>query len=213
MLALDIETVAAHEPDERICAMAAKRTQDPHTFCCLFPPLARVVAVGMRNTDTGNGMVLTGIGDSVITLPPELRVTHRALPAEGPLLAQVADIIMKQHACLLTFNGRRYDVPVLIHRMVIGGVPVPSALAHAANQKPWEKQYHVDMLNELSFGGAVTPYSLEAYCIAYGLPNPKSDGDGAAVERLVAAGDVERLAQYVMRDVDAVIALWRKWTN
>jgi DNA polymerase elongation subunit (family B) len=213
MLALDIETVAAIEPDERICTMAAKRGQEPHAFCALFPPLARVVAIGMRNTDTGKGMALTGIGGRVAELSPELRVSHRALADEKALLAHVAEVIIKQRACLLTFNGRRYDVPVLIHRMLIAGVSVPSGLMHAATQKPWEKQYHVDMMNELSFGGAVAPYPLEAYCAAYGLPNPKADGDGGMVQDLVANGDLEHLIKYVMRDVDAVVDLWRKWTG
>lgn len=193
-ICLDIETVAdipeAHA--SAVARMAEKREQAPETFAALSPMLSRVVCVGMLNLDTGGARCPVNLTD------------------EAALLAEVNSVLAKTTR-LVTFNGRGFDVPVLIHRSVINGVPVAPVLWAAANQKPWEDRPHVDAMNVLSFGGTVRRYSLEAWAIGYGLANPKSGGDGSCVAEMVAAGDTESLTRYCMGDVETTAALYRRF--
>jgi len=210
MLCFDIETVAACDTETaQVKRLALRREQEPAAYCALFPPLAKVVAVGMRDDKSGKGMVCVVSSGEVANLH-EFEIV--ACSDESDVLLRIATIMGKVTS-LLTFNGRSYDVPTLIHRMTINGVPVPPVLTKAANQKPWENAVHIDLMNALSFGGAFGRYPLEAYCLAFGIENPKAQGDGSGVADLVAAGKSLELASYCMRDVDATLALWRKWSG
>ena len=210
MLCFDIETVAACDTETaQVKRLALRREQEPAAFCALFPPLAKVVAVGMRDGKSGKGMVYVVSPGEVANLHDFEAVT---CSHEVELLQRVA-VIMAKVTSLLTFNGRSYDVPTLIHRMTINGVPVPPVLTKAANQKPWENAVHIDLMNALSFGGAFGRYPLEAFALAYQLPNPKERVDGSGVGELVRNGKSLELAEYCMADVDTTLALWRKWSG
>lgn len=222
---LDIETIAA-EIDEAdrplIAAAAAKRGQDVYSFGALCPALARVVAVGMVNPQTGqarafwDGQALRpdyyrrGDDNVLYSNPPDDNWTEADCNGERSLLIEVHQVLA-HYSTLVTFNGRGFDLPVLIHRAKLHGItPAPIVLA-CAFQKPWESRPHIDMLSELTIGGAAGRYSLAVYCAAFGIPSPKAEGDGAGVRGLVECGDSDRLCRYVLGDVTATAELARRW--
>ena len=95
----------------------------------------------------------------------------------------------------VSFNGRAFAVPFLYHRSVMNGV-VPSVMI--ARQRYLSKQsapYHVDLLDELSFHGAM-PHrpSLALLCSAYGIDHPSVLG-GEEVAEAYEAGRFQTVAE------------------
>lgn len=212
-IVLDIETIASPIADadrETIEAMAAKREQDADTFCALCPALARVVAVGLMNVDSGNRRVV--FDASLVDAPDKLGdidlVGHSG---EEGVVRSVHGLLKGSAKTLVTFNGRGYDIPLLLHRAVVHGVAAAPIVNAAAWQKPWENRPHVDMLAQLTFGGATGKFPLAAYAIAHGVGNPKTGGDGSHVAELVRQRDGQKLCQYVSDDVEATRALAQRW--
>jgi DNA polymerase elongation subunit (family B) len=113
----------------------------------------------------------------------------------------------------ITFNGKGFDIPTLIHRAAIHGIRPADSLLRAANAKPWEADLHVDMASAFRFGAATGRYSLEAFALAYGMANPKADGDGSKLGTFVEQQDAVSLFQYVMGDVVTTAKLYERWQS
>jgi len=213
-IVLDIETIPAAEANahpDAIREMAAKRDQDPATFASLCPPLARVVAVGMLHPSSGRLHILY---DASLLDLKESRDDVAACDGECGLLVDLAGILNGRGITrIVTFGGRSFDVPALIHRMRINGVSVPGILTRAAWQKPWEDNPHVDVLNLCTFGGAGGRYSLRAYALAYGLADPKAESGGEHVLELVLRREGDALCHYVEGDVRTTAELWARMTE
>lgn len=210
-LVLDIETIPAVDP-AAVAHLAARRNQDPETFCTLCPPLARVVAVGTMNLDKVGGFC--ALYDSSVCgttrVPPPADTRIEAADGEKALLVAVQKMLLNAKR-LVTFNGRSYDVPVLIHRSLAHAMKPAPLLKRVAFAKPWETDVHVDLINALSFGGAAGKFALEAYCLGFGIDNPKTHGDGRGVSTLVAAQRADDLLAYCLADVRATAALYQRW--
>ncbi len=182
-IVFDIETISGFEADA-VAHMATKRDQEPAAFAALCPVLCQVIAVGMQCGDRERCLVV-----------------GRDAETEEELLAEVNATLAKASG-IVTFNGRGFDVPVLIHRSRIAGVQPAEILLRSAWQKPWEDRPHTDVLDLMTFGGAGQRYSLEAYAIGYGFENPKSAGvDGSKVGEMYEAGRLDEIAEYCLRDV------------
>lgn len=184
----DVETQPGVALDPRVVAMAAKREQSPEMFASLCPVLCRIACIAMMHAESG-------------------KETAFADPDEAKLLTDAFGVLAKADR-IVTFNGRGFDLPVLLHRARINGVAIPAMLEKAAWQKPWENAPHIDVMNLASFGGAGGRYSLEAYCIGYGIENPKANCDGTNVAEMMAAGRVSEVTEYCAADVRATAELW-----
>jgi hypothetical protein len=110
---------------------------------------------------------------------------------------------------LVTFGGRRYDYPVLIHRAARHGVRPAKCVMAAATENRY-RQTHYDMFDILTFYGAATA-SLRAFALGYGLHDPKAGGSGADVEELWRAEEYTALAAYNLGDVVTLRELKRLW--
>lgn len=210
-LVFDIETIPGPEADahpEAMAEMAGTRKDcDARKLGSLCPALARPVAIGMMFD--GGHELRVAYDSTLVDHDGQAPEGMRVLACEGE--AQVLDLArlaIAKASALVTFNGRAFDIPLLIHRMRINDIDVPSLLMRAIEQKPWESGYHQDLASILSFGGATQRYSLRAYAIAYGLGDPKQDGDGAGVYDLVQARDGRRVCEYAAGDVRTTAALW-----
>jgi hypothetical protein len=213
-LILDIETLAPPLPDADRTAIgraAAKRDQSFDDFAALCPPLCRIVAIGMLSTKTG---IVRIDFDSTVFEPLASAEGIDLQPSAGEdrMLAHALPVI-GGFSHLVTFNGRGFDLPALYHRALINGLAVPSVITASLNQKPWEYERHLDMMQALTFGGAMSKYSLEVFSIAYGLTNPKAGGDGGHVRELAERKDTGALAKYLSGDLRTTEALWRTWTT
>jgi predicted PolB exonuclease-like 3'-5' exonuclease len=197
-LILDVETVGATtaEQAEAVAEMAEARGLEPDAFAALCPPLARVVAICFLDLDSGRECQL-------VALEPE---------EEKGLLVKANAIIAKARQ-LVTFNGRCFDLAVLIHRSIINGVQPTSRLVDAAREYRYRPSAHYDLRDAFTFFGAVSGGTLRAFALGYGLEDPKAGGDGSDVARLVAEGKAEELATYCMRDVRTTAELYRRWRD
>jgi len=228
ILCFDIETIPTElDAPGRMAIerMAEKREMPTDMFAALCPPLARVVAIGMLHPQSGHSLVLfDGPLFGVSLAKDELKtadyagIDGRAAGGEAALLREFMSICDGRRGKpavdrFITFNGKGFDIPTLIHRAAIHQVAPANSLAKAANAKPWEADIHVDMATAFRFGGATGRYSLEAFALGYGLANPKAEGDGSKLGTYVEQKDAASLFQYVMGDVVTTAKLYERWRS
>jgi predicted PolB exonuclease-like 3'-5' exonuclease len=195
LLTLDVETV----PDEELVAAVAGVPGRPYT-----EQLGRVVAE--RRARTG------GRSD-FLPLPFHRPVVACSLEAheEGGVVS-VADLSIwtdrtgpgderaflerfwerAAGATLVTFHGRGFDLPVLELRSLKHAIPAGPVGRDDAG--------HFDVKEALTGNGAAQSAPLDLYAKLVGLPG-KGEVVGADVQKLYAAGDLDRIAAYCMTDV------------
>lgn len=111
---------------------------------------------------------------------------------------------------IVTFNGRAYDVPVVMARAWLLGVTVPRALRLAV-----EKRYDsriIDLYQVVTFGqgrSEDTPISrgLVSMSKVFGLGIPDDDEDGSQIAQMVAEGRWDDVREHCARDVERTRAL------
>ncbi len=220
ILVLDIETLGDFdtENDSRAIAemaAAAGRDQTPEGFAALSPPLARVICVGFRDVGTGKELALLDgklLGAPEGVQPPE--PTHRFKLGEDMLLQAVNETLTsKTVERLVTFRGRTFDLPVLIHRMLVHSIRPAAKLLAAFREYRYKPSLHVDLWDQFTGFGAANGggTTLRAFAIGYGLDDPKANGCGADVAGLVETGDAAALAEYCLGDVRTAAALYERW--
>jgi DNA polymerase elongation subunit (family B) len=174
-----------------------------------FSPLTgQVVALGMYDLERSRGAVYY-VGDSPIESYTEGEFTYKAR-TEKELLEDFWEGA-RSYDVFVTFNGRAFDLPFLIHRSAICGVRSDTTLLGQRYLNRQAPPYHVDLLDELTFYGTMKRQSLHMYCRAYGIPSPKREGGGAEVSELFQTGRLRDLATYNARDVIATTELYKKW--
>lgn len=99
------------------------------------------------------------------------------------------------------FNILAFDLPVIIRRSQLLNIPCP-----VMNLDRYRTP-HVDLLQRLSFNGAITYRSLKFYTRRFALDVPDDPYVGADMARLVAEGDWEAIRAHVLTDVAATKAL------
>lgn len=98
--------------------------------------------------------------------------------------------------CLVTFNGRGFDLPVLELHALRHGISVP---AHFARRRSAE--HHLDLQDFLTNGGEFRIRGgLNLLLKSIGLPG-KTDIDGAQVQELYEAGRLDEIHRYCRSDV------------
>lgn len=114
------------------------------------------------------------------------------------LNAQAGD---KYTTLFIGHNVAGFDIRFLVQRYIVNRLPIPHLLKHAANAKPWEGEKVFDtMVQWAGVGGRI---SLDKLCMALGIPTPKGGITGATVYDEWLAGNIEGIAEYCKRDVEA----------
>ncbi|MGE5424764.1 MAG: 3'-5' exonuclease [Syntrophothermus sp.] len=118
----------------------------------------------------------------------------------------------KQIGYLCAHNGREFDFPYLIRRMLVNGVPVP-AILDLSFKKPWDVP-HLDTLDMWKFGDFKSYTSLETLAALFGIPTPKGDINGADVARVYyEEKDLPRIVTYCQKDVLTIVNLFLKFQS
>lgn len=163
-----------------------KKTYKEHST--LYPEFSRVFCVSI-------GRIVDG----------ELKVMSYYDDDEADLLEKVGNILdiysSKRKAKLAGHSIKGFDIPFLMRRMIINGIPVPEIL-DVSGLKPWE----IDLIDtyELWRGSAYNSAGLVNITTAMGLPTPKSDITGKDVNAAFHKGQRKRIVEYCERDVLAV---------
>ena len=166
---------------------------------------AEIVCIGMLNPDTNKGVVYYRADK-----PAEEFTANDILYSAGnerEILEKFWANI-KNYRQFITFNGRSFDCPFLLIRSAI--------LAVKATKNLMPYRYgtgeHVDLLEQLTFYGAVRKFNLDFYCKAFGIESPKSHGlNGHDVPKYFRAGKTLEIAKYCAGDLQATKELYERW--
>jgi hypothetical protein len=112
----------------------------------------------------------------------------------------------------VTFSGRSFDLPFLLHRSIVHSIRPTRELMKYRYLSQQSAPFHIDLLDELTFYGAQRRQSLHLFCRAYGIVSSKESGmTGAAVSDAYRAGKLSDIIRYNIADVKATAELYEKW--
>jgi DNA polymerase elongation subunit (family B) len=207
----DIETLACPHgafDEKELISMCATAGDDPAEVLhrmSLAPLTARILAVAMLNPGTGRGKVWyehpgggpAQTGDGLVEMIPA---------AEEEMLTEFWTAVTRFQR-LITFNGRLFDCPFLMLRSALLGV------APSRNLIPYRfsAREHCDLLDQLTFYGAMRKFTLEAYLRGFGIGRPGGDPERPDVSRLVDEGRHREIAEHAAGTVRATAELYRRW--
>jgi predicted PolB exonuclease-like 3'-5' exonuclease len=170
------------------------------------PPVGwQVVAIGMllaKLSKTGEGLVAHVEKSGCMT------------GSEDEIIGKFWEFFDRREPLLITWNGRGYDLPILRQRAFIRGVPTPKWFQAGRRFENYCYRYsadwHCDLMDQFSDYGACTKTSMDLFAKAMGLPG-KIGGDGAEVETMFEAGEIEKLASYCECDVLNLYGIYLRW--
>lgn len=110
---------------------------------------------------------------------------------------------------LCAHNGKEFDFPYIIRRMIINQIPIPYIL-NTRNKNRYELPF-IDTMEMWKFGDYKHFTSLALLCELFGIPTPKDDIDGSEVARVYyEENDLERIKLYCEKDVTALIEVYKR---
>lgn len=129
---------------------------------------------------------------------------------EKEMLVEFTDMLKKAKdkgiIYLCAHNGKEFDYPYLIRRMLINGLDIP-AILDLSGKKPWEVN-HLDTMELWKFGDYKNYTSLELLATVFGIPTPKDDIKGSDVARVYwEEHDLPRIVTYCQKDVTTIVNL------
>ncbi len=176
-----------------------------------FSPLTgKIVAIGLYDLERKQGAVYyTGYGTEVDGMEGAYVLKQRS---EKEMLEDFWEGA-KSYDTFVTFNGRGFDVPFLLHRSVVCEVMPTQSLMDGRYLYQQKNVRHVDLQDQLTFYGAMFKRpSLHLFCRAYGIESPKGEGmSGDDVAGLFKDEKYIQIARYNARDVTATTELYLKW--
>ena len=216
ILFLDIETIRCtehfHELSERLQTQWSRkagyfRKDSDLTDADLFKDKAGIYA------EFGKVIVI-GVGKITEAENGEMafRTKYFADTNEEKLLTDFKNMLEKMDANtirLCAHNGKEFDFPYLSRRMLVNGIKLPEAL-NVSGKKPWEIG-HLDTLDMWKFGDYKHYTSLDLLTAIFDIPSSKGSIDGSMVSSVFYnEGDIQKIAEYCVRDVVALAQLFLK---
>lgn len=183
-LVLDIETV----PDPELAWDSAKAGFPP-------PPIHQVVTVGALWLEPDLSFQRIGVFGE-----PPRDDGSRDRASEAKALAAFAQFVGKARPHMVTYNGRRFDLPVLANRCLKHGVSFGAYYADRDYRYRFSERGHIDLADFLTDYGAAQMVGLDSLAKLIGLPG-KLGVDGSKVEGLHDAGKVDDIHAYCLQDV------------
>ncbi|HEY0711968.1 MAG TPA: 3'-5' exonuclease [Polyangia bacterium] len=119
---------------------------------------------------------------------------------EVGMLGDFAEFMDSRRPQLITWNGRGFDLPVLLLRSLAHGITWPWYYREKDYRYRYSEGGHLDLCDFLSDHGAARMTSLDGAARLIGLPG-KEGVDGSQVEGLFRAGQLDALRRYCLSDV------------
>jgi len=208
---LDIVSQNLLEKKFKRTAQNEEELEEEKEKLSFFAPTNQIVAIGMLNPQTKNGLVYFQNKEK-ISLKEE-GVEYFSFSSEKELLLGFWEIITPYQQ-FITFNGYNFDVPVLMLRSAMNEIrPSKNLMTNRyLERQPYNLQ-HIDLADQLSFYGAKKDYlSLHFWTRAFNIDSPK-EGEltGEKVTQYFREGKTLEIAKYCFKDVIATAALFEKW--
>ncbi len=174
----------------------------------LYPFTAQIIAIGMYNPDTERGKILFQSNERVDTFSDN-EMVHYLSADERTILSLFWEDVVK-YAQIITFNGRGFDCPFLMMRSAILGIrPTRNLLPNR-----YDTTQQCDLLEQLTFYGAIRKFNLDFYCKAFGIESPKSHGiTGLDLGKLWEEQRYREIADYCLGDLKATAELFKRWES
>ena len=174
----------------------------------LWAPTNRIVAIGVLTVETKKGAVYYQDEGDKTHETEEGPITFRS-GTEKEILEMFWEV-MKKADRVVTFNGRGFDCPVLMLRSAMLNVhPSKNLMSYR-----YSTDFHIDLLDQLTFYSAYRKFNLDMYCKAFGIDSPKSHGvDGHDVKPMFEAGKFTEIAEYCAGDLWATRELYLRWRD
>ena len=168
----------------------------------------RIIAVAMINPETMGGKVFFH-SDTPDTYFSEDKKTE-FISGEEPEILQNFWRTIQHYDQFITFNGRGFDCPFVMLRSAIHGIrPTRNLVPYR-----YEASVHCDLLDQLTFYGAIKKYNLDFYCKSFGIKSPKSEGiTGLNLGDLFKERKFREIAHYCLGDVIATAELFKRWNT
>jgi len=177
-----------------------------------FSPLTgQIVALGVYDVERGEGTVYS-VGDATSTTDTSEGVFLYKWRTEAELLKEFWEGV-SEYEVVVTFNGRAFDLPFIIHRSLALTITPTVDLMRYRYLTQQSIPYQVDLQDQLTFYGAMSKRpSLHLFCRAYGIESPKIEGvSGDDVAELFAQKKFTDIARYNARDLIATAELYIRW--
>lgn len=173
----------------------------------LSPLTNNVVCIGCYDTAVDKGVCLINRPVPLDSFPdvPD-NITYKPCKDEAEMLRLWWDIVSRQ-SHFVSYSGRSYDVPVLVFRSAVLGVPVQRKLVKASRYD----DIHVDFRDVIeNFGAMRIHWNFDLLCHALGVPSPKSIMSGKDVGKFWSDGFYNLVARYNMDDVMSLVGVARR---
>lgn len=200
-LVLDIETIR----DERMWSPPADK---PDAFP---PPFAhQVICVGcvLLEHDSDADHVRT-VRVGVLEAGAELTADER----EREVLRLFAGFVTERKPDLVTWNGRRFDLPALMLRSMRQGICHAWYYNARGTRYRYSEEGHCDLGDVMSDYGAAPAMGLDGMARTIGLPGKFGDIDGSTVAQAYADGRIRDIGSYCLADAAQTACLWLRWQH
>jgi len=176
-LVVDIETIL--DPELPIAQLS-------ETERLPAPPHHKVVAIGV--------MWLDGSYE-----PKRIGLVGETKDESG-IVGDFAKFLEERRPCLVTFNGRGFDLPVIAMRCLRYGIPLRHYYRHREVRYRYTPEGHLDLMDYVADFGAAKPSKLDVIAKLCGMPG-KVGVDGKDVGPMVYAGRIAEVRNYCLCDV------------
>lgn len=137
----------------------------------------------------------------------KLGIVGRSSEDEAEILSEFAKILDDHQPCLVTYNGRSFDLPVIAMRCLRHGIPFRHYYRSRDMRYRFSADGHLDLMDFVSDYGASKPSRLDIIAKLCGMPG-KVGVDGKDVGPLVHAGRIEEVRNYCLCDVVQTAAVF-----
>jgi len=183
-----------------------EKRQETERYLSLYPYTAKIISVGLLNTETEGTLVLYSAEEDEEWRVDEKNINYKSL-SETELLHEFWKYTSKTDK-VITFNGRNFDIPFLMLRSAMLKVKPTVNLIH----NRYNITRHIDLLDQFTFYGITRKFNLDFYCHAFGITSPKSKGiSGMEIKELYKAGKTKDIAVYCGEDAKATYELYKIW--
>jgi hypothetical protein len=129
---------------------------------------------------------------------------------ERALLEDFSRFVGRARPLLVTYNGRSFDLPVIVMRALCHGVPLAWYYREPGVRYRYSEEGHLDLCDWLAEHGATRSGSLDAVAQLIGLPG-KVGIDGSQVEGLYQSGQLAAIQRYCLADVSQTALLFLRF--
>jgi hypothetical protein len=130
---------------------------------------------------------------------------------ERRLLKRFGACFVPRAPDVVTWNGRHFDLPVLMQRSMRHGLAYPWFYQSRETRYRYTDAGHCDLADAIGDYGASSALGLDGVAKLIGLPGKFGDIDGAGVGAAYAAGRIEEITRYCISDAVQTAFLLLRW--